>query len=357
MLLCQLICQCQYSDKKFKGEVVMSHNYSKKEKKKGQKYFMVSARSITIACVVIVLFICVSIYGALEVNGVIDDIFRTKHLDMTDVQNNITKAVSKYDYAFMVVDQQYVEPGFDETYNTQYALSGAKNSTYMSYIFRDSEDNSLYQSWAYNDVTNKYNIWLYSDYFDAWVQTYNETKPMDIDMWNPIPDMSHYDLLDDSAYWPQTNDECYVFYTIINYTYDEEDDVEFILSQNPYSKVFETLYIRKSDWIPMGIVIYANDDTGKTKVTEVTDMNVLSNYFGDQNISVDEHNIASAQVEEAEYNEMLIRYSFSYSNEDMSLFQIPDEYITEEQYFELVELEVGSYNSEVEEEVEDVQED
>lgn len=337
----------------------MSHNYSNnKDKKKGQKYFMISARSITIICVVAFLFICVSIYAALEVNGVIDDVFRTKRFDYNDVQKNIQKAVSKYDYAFMVVDQQYIEPGLSQTYNTQYAISGAKNSTYMSYIFRDSQDNSLYQSWAHNDVSNEYDIWLYSSVLDAWVETHNETKPLDINMWDPIPDMSHYGLLEESAYWPDTNDECYVFYTVINYNYDEEDDVEFILSQNPYSKIFETVYVRKSDWIPMGIIIYANDDTGKTKVTEVTDMDTLSNYFESNGVSIDNIPIESAQIEEAEYNEMLIRYSFSYSNEDMSLFQIPEEYLTEEQYFELISEVAAEQGYEtIDEEVEDGEED
>ena len=87
------------------------------------------------------------------------------------------------------------------------------------------------------------------------------------------------------------------------------------------------MFIRKKDFIPLGIVTYGVSDVNYDKMQS------------SESIDLDIDEIESADVEIPTYSECIQMYEVSFSNDDLKMFDPPEDYLTEEEYLALTESE------------------
>ena len=264
----------------------------------------ISKRTITLGCIVIALALCIIFITVfLKLGG--SKLFNNDALTIDEVKNKITFAMEKYKYArYDLIIQDTVKEG--EVTNYEYKLSADRQSKKRTYAYKDSTGASLYQYWDY-DIDNKnYLIYVYDYRHEVWVKTSYDSEPVTMTPWDIFDNLSDYTMLQDTATWYTSDDECYV--------------LETVGSTDEYFTVYSMVYIRCSDWLPMGMVTYGVSDESQDKIKN--------------NVSIDvtDSNIVDANIEAPTYNEKIVIYNVTFSNEDLSILDIPTEYIEEDEY-------------------------
>lgn len=275
---------------------------------KSKKKNRISKRTITIACILIVLAgaICgITIFIGLGGNR----IFTNGNVTVEQIQANMKSAISGYTYALQTLDIEKTVANQGST-TCRYVLSSTKDKKERSYVYLDSDGVELYQYWDYDPEAENYCIYIYDSDEAVWVKTSYTDEPVTGTPWDVFDNLTEYTLLDNTECWYGTEDECYV--------------LELIGQTDDYAVLYEEVFIRKSDYMPMGIVTYGVSDVNEDKMVK------------GEEISIGSDNIESAEVEVPTYNECVQMYEVTFSNEDLKMFAAPDVYLSEEDYMSLI---------------------
>lgn len=279
-----------------------------KVKKTNNKKGGISKRTISIACalVAVIAVICgITIFIGLGGNR----LFVTGDVTTEEIKEKASKALEEHRYALLSlsIEETVADEG---TTDYNYILSCDKESEEKSYLYGDSNEINLFQYWNKNDETDLYDIYIYDNDNEVWVLTSQESKPVEGDPWDILNNIDDYTLLEETQNWYGTDTECYVF--------------EILGSTDEYAAMYEQLFIRKADYVPVGIVSYAVSDVDEDKVAAGDDLNI------------GEELPEGAEVEVPTYNECIQMYEVTFSNSDLKLFSAPDEYLSEDEYMEFI---------------------
>ena len=255
-----------------------------------------------------------------------------------ELKQKVNDAMQDYSFSAMTlkVNEKVADEG-DYTY--EYTIVSEINNSRRSYMYRDSEGKDIYQYWRrYMDrldtdvdpivpeviydedgnelpqtelIDSSYVVYMYADDVRSWVKDVVAVEPVDTYVWDFTETFGEYTLLEETGNWYDTGDECYILQTI-----GGSDD---------WAVIYEELYVRKSDFLPMGIVVYAVSDNGKNIVENVDD---ASEVLG---IEVD-----SMTTEIPDYNQVIEKYSLTFSNENIHLMDEPEQYMTSKAYIDFI---------------------
>lgn len=222
-----------------------------------------------------------------------------------------TKAMEEYEYSMLILDTQQTIG--EESTVEEYMLTTSKNDSYRTYIYRNETDD-LYQCWHLDESTGLYTVYIYDSMFETWVQTSLEYEPLSSNTWLVTSDLTNYSVLPETDVWGE--DECYV--------------VQITGSSDELAVIYEEIYIRCSDYLPMGIISYGVSDLDQDRVNTINPAE-----FGELN----GYTVDNATVETSEFLEIISVYTLEFSNESLELFSLPEEFITDVEYMSLLESE------------------
>lgn len=283
----------------------MRENKKVKENKTGK----ISKRTIGIGCALaVVTGLITATVIFIGLGG--SRLFESNDLTVTDVITKMKASMSEYRYAIQSLDIKETVAN-EGTTVSKYMLSADSETKDRTYLYTDSEENELYQCWSYDEETNKYVIYIHDSEYDVWVKLDYESEPVTGTPWSVFDDLNNYTLLDETQEWYTTGDECYV--------------LETISKTDTYEVIYEQVFIRKSDFLPLGIVTYGVSDVDYDKMQS------------SESVDLDIDEIESAEVEIPTYSECVQMYEVSFSNDDLKMFDPPEDYLTEDEYMELVE--------------------
>lgn len=283
----------------------------KNKKIKENKTGKISKRTIGIGCALaVVTGLITATVIFIGLGG--SRLFESNDLTVTDVVTKMKASISEYKYALQSLDIK--ETVADEgTTISKYMLSASRETKDRTYLYTDSKENELYQCWSYDEEAGKYVIYINDPKYNVWVKLDYESEPVTGTPWSVFDNLDNYTLLDETQNWYTNNEECYV--------------LETIGKTDTYEVIYEQVFIRKKDFIPLGIVTYGVSDVNYDKMQS------------SESIDLDIDEIESADVEIPTYSECIQMYEVSFSNDDLKMFDPPEDYLTEEEYFALTESE------------------
>ena len=231
---------------------------------------------------------------------------------ITTAEDLFTKAqeeANRHEYAIAVITR-YEQTG-NEEYLGEYTVSAERDSSLRTYMFRDSDSNSLYQAWQLQPNSLNYDVYIYAADPGQWVKTSLGYEPVSVNLWDMFKYADGYTLMEDTYKWYNTEDECYVLQLV-----GDADDWKY---------VYEEVYIRKSDYMPMGIVLaMIKDDEnvdGHTITQEGFEINGIE---------------GNAEITLPGSQSLIQKYDVVFCDDDARLFDIPTEYITDEEYLNYI---------------------
>lgn len=283
----------------------------KNKKIKENKTGKISKRTIGIGCALaVVTGLITATVIFIGLGG--SRLFESNDLTVTDVVTKMKASISEYKYALQSLDIK--ETVADEgTTISKYMLSASRETKDRTYLYTDSKENELYQCWSYDEEAGKYVIYINDHEYNVWVKLDYESEPVTGTPWSVFDNLDNYTLLDETQNWYTNNEECYV--------------LETIGKTDTYEVIYEQVFIRKKDFIPLGIVTYGVSDVNYDKMQS------------SESIDLDIDEIESADVEIPTYSECIQMYEVSFSNDDLKMFDPPEDYLTEEEYLALTESE------------------
>lgn len=283
----------------------------KNKKIKENKTGKISKRTIGIGCALaVVTGLITATVIFIGLGG--SRLFESNDLTVTDVVTKMKASISEYKYALQSLDIK--ETVADEgTTISKYMLSASRETKDRTYLYTDSKENELYQCWSYDEEAGKYVIYINDPEYNVWVKLDYESEPVTGTPWSIFDNLDNYTLLDETQNWYTNNEECYV--------------LETIGKTDTYEVIYEQVFIRKKDFIPLGIVTYGVSDVNYDKMRS------------SESIDLDIDEIESADVEIPTYSECIQMYEVSFSNDDLKMFDPPEDYLTEEEYLALTESE------------------
>ena len=283
----------------------------KNKKIKENKTGKISKRTIGIGCALaVVTGLITATVIFIGLGG--SRLFESNDLTVTDVVTKMKASISEYKYALQSLDIK--ETVADEgTTISKYMLSASRETKDRTYLYTDSKENELYQCWSYDEEAGKYVIYINDPEYNVWVKLDYESEPVTGTPWSVFDNLDNYTLLDETQNWYTNNEECYV--------------LETIGKTDTYEVIYEQVFIRKKDFIPLGIVTYGVSDVNYDKMQS------------GESIDLDIDEIESADVEVPTYSECIQMYEVSFSNDDLKMFDPPEDYLTEEEYLALTESE------------------
>lgn len=283
----------------------------KNKKIKENKTGKISKRTIGIGCALaVVTGLITATVIFIGLGG--SRLFESNDLTVTDVVTKMKASISEYKYALQSLDIK--ETVADEgTTISKYMLSASRETKDRTYLYTDSKENELYQCWSYDEEADKYVIYINDPEYNVWVKLDYESEPVTGTPWSVFDNLDNYTLLDETQNWYTNNEECYV--------------LETIGKTDTYEVIYEQVFIRKKDFIPLGIVTYGVSDVNYDKMQS------------SESIDLDIDEIESADVEIPTYSECIQMYEVSFSNDDLKMFDPPEDYLTEEEYLALTESE------------------
>ena len=279
---------------------------SKSNTNRNKKVTKFRARSInhvlTILCVAFLVY-AVAITGIL-----LYTLYKIENkVDITTVFANATAEAAKYNYAQLTIDQGVFTS--EDNYRAQYVTTFGKDTTYHTYMYRDSEQNDLYQCWQANSDNTGYDAYVYANDIETWVKTTTEEEPVSVDVWSMFEYAGGYTLQEATYPWYDTSEPCYV--------------LTRMSASSEWQGVYEELYIRQSDFLPMGVVLLYTDNNPENLSHEDI-VNGVNNAGMESPVNV-------------ESNEIVQKYSLMWADEDLKLFDVPETYISDEDYISIVE--------------------
>lgn len=283
----------------------------KNKKIKENKTGKISKRTIGIGCALaVVTGLITATVIFIGLGG--SRLFESNDLTVTDVVTKMKASISEYKYALQSLDIK--ETVADEgTTISKYMLSASRETKDRTYLYTDSKENELYQCWSYDEEAGKYVIYINDPEYNVWVKLDYESEPVTGTPWSVFDNLDNYTLLDETQNWYTNNEECYV--------------LETIGKTDTYEVIYEQVFIRKKDFIPLGIVTYGVSDVNYDKMQS------------SESIDLDIDEIESADVEIPTYSECIQMYEVYFSNDDLKMFDPPEDYLTEEEYLALTESE------------------
>lgn len=283
----------------------------KNKKIKENKTGKISKRTIGIGCALaVVTGLITATVIFIGLGG--SRLFESNDLTVTDVVTKMKASISEYKYALQSLDIK--ETVADEgTTISKYMLSASRETKDRTYLYTDSKENELYQCWSYDEEAGKYVIYINDPEYNVWVKLDYESEPVTGTPWSVFDNLDNYTLLDETQNWYTNDEECYV--------------LETIGKTDTYEVIYEQVFIRKKDFIPLGIVTYGVSDVNYDKMQS------------SESIDLDIDEIESADVEIPTYSECIQMYEVSFSNDDLKMFDPPEDYLTEEEYLALTESE------------------
>ena len=213
-------------------------------------------------------------------------------------------AANKYNYARLVITRQESVDG--DSYTAEYVVSADQSSSYRTYMFRDSDNNDLYQAWLKEDGASLYDVYIYASDPGSWVRTSLEYEPITTNMWDMFQYADGYAVMQDTYKWYDSDDECYV--------------LQLVGDTDEWNFTYEEVFIRASDYLPMGVVLVVSTET------DTDGHDIIMEGVNEDGDTVD------ATVSLSGNKTILQKYSITYSDEDQRLFDVPDTYITDEEY-------------------------
>lgn len=221
------------------------------------------------------------------------------------IEDKAVAEINKYNYSKLVLDSEYT--GEQDIPNVcEYILTSNKDGSYRSYSYRD-EESDMYQCWERQG--EHYDFYIYDASIDKWVYSELESEPVISDTWSVVSNLKDYTVLEEPGQWG--NDECYV--------------LQMTGSSEYWEVIYEELYIRKSDFLPVGVISYANSQQDKDRVSEIKPGEYE---FG---TLTDGTEVTSG------YDELVSIYALEFSNKPLDLFDKPKEFINNKEYNELIE--------------------
>ena len=185
-----------------------------------------------------------------------------------------------------------------------YQIQKERDTSKTQYYFTsglDEEGNydSINQFWEESETEpGMYDVYIWDSSLLEFVKTSVDYEPVSITAWDMLDNISDYELNEDLEQWgTDENDLCYVL-TITG-------------SNSEYEQVVEAIYINAESYLPEGILTLGSNPDGDS--------------FEDGDTS---------------YETLLftnVRYSFNWYSEDACGVQIPKEYLTEQEYLEMVD--------------------
>lgn len=272
----------------------MSKNKKKISANSINKGLAITCALMGVVIVVLTVALCMKLY-------------ESEQLDQSDIFSKAQDACNQYEYAELVIARQ--ENIDNQTYTAEYVTTDERDGSYCTYMFRDSEDNDLYQCWQ-EISKNAYDIYIHSKDLDAWVKTFMEEPPVYTNLWTMFTNAGGYTVMDSEYPWYDTGDMCYVL---------QRTGVA-----EGWSDCYEEVYIRKSDFLPMGLVLIVGNSTTDIDHTDV-----------ESGVNVDGEDV-DIETSTFGYDNIVQKYSLQWSHDDLRLFDIPDKFITDEDYLSIV---------------------
>lgn len=185
-------------------------------------------------------------------------------------------------------------------YQIQKERDTSKTQYYFTSGFDEEDDyGSINQFWEESESEpGMYDVYIWDSSLLKFVKTSVDYEPVTVSAWDMLDNVSDYELSEDLEQWGTEEDSlCYIL-TITG-------------SNSEYEQVVEAIYINAETYLPEGILTLGSNPDGE---------------------SIEEDN--------ASYETLLftnVRYSFSWHSEDACGVQIPKEYLTEQEYLEMVD--------------------
>lgn len=221
------------------------------------------------------------------------------------LQEKATSKINSYKYAKLMLDSEYT--GTQDIPNVcEYVLTSSKDTSYHTYTYRD-EEQDLYQCW--DNHGDHYDLYIYDKTKEKWVSSKLDSEPVTSNTWDIVADLGEYTILDEAGNWG--DDECWV--------------LQMTGVSEGWEVLYQELYIRKKDFMPVGVLSYANSKLDKDRSSDITPGEYE---FG---------SVTGGTAEVTDYEEVISMYSIEFSNETLDLFDKPEDFITEEEYNKLTE--------------------
>lgn len=278
----------------------MKHKQNKKQfdTNKINKVVKIISAVCAVICIVIIGFMVYRINEEQTQINTVEDLFAKAQ-----------EEANRHDYAVAVITR-YEQTG-EEEYLGEYTVSAERENSTRTYMFRDSDSNSLYQAWQLQPNSLNYDVYIYATDPGQWVKTSLGYEPVTVNLWDMFKYAEGYTLMEDTYKWYNTDDDCYVLQLV-----GDADDWKY---------VYEEVYIRKSDYMPMGIVLaMIKDDEnvdGHTITQEGFEINGIE---------------GNAEITLPGSQSLIQKYDVVFCDEDQKLFEIPTEYITDEEYLNYI---------------------
>lgn len=258
-------------------------------------------------------------------------------IDITELVDKSKEAVMQYEYAKLTLDQLLQVDGRDN-FVEEYILTAARDNSRRTYTYLNIDGSILSEWWEERAVqeiegTTQYDVYIYSETYEAWVSTILEYEPVYNDIWNMFDTLYGYTLMPNTEKWYDTDDECYV--------------LQLLGKSDTFYAIYEEVFIRVGDYIPMGIVEYAVAEGYEDRSA---DLDVEDWDF------IQDRKEVEGRVDYTEYSEMLRKYSIEFSHQDMKLFDKPQTFITDSDYMYLEKV-YGELEEESDETIEEEESD
>lgn len=239
------------------------------------------------------------------------------HLTSEELEEKAIEAVNRCQYSTMLLDQQITLTD-DTKLLEEYMISAEKDGSKRTYTYISTDGSMLMQYWekelAEDGEAEHYDVYIYSESYETWVNTKLESEPIVNDLWSMLTSMHEYTILEDKQEWYVTGEECYV--------------LQLLGSSDSFYAIYEEMYINAETLLPVGIVEYCvAEEEGSKTIDDLTE--------DDLNINLDGYTAENIEVESSNYSEILRVYQLNYSNEDMAMFDKPETFITDEDYMYL----------------------
>lgn len=216
-----------------------------------------------------------------------------------------TEAMAQYSYSMLVLDTQQVVG--ENTSVAEYVLTTSKEDSYRTYMYRDTMQD-MYQCWELNESTGTYDIYIYDSNYEVWVKSEMMYEPLSSDTWLVTASLDGYTILPEKEMWGE--DECYV--------------AQITGENSELQVIYEEIYIRCSDYMPLGIISYGVSDTNHNRKENI-DPTAFDSFVAEE-----------ITVESQTFVEVVSIYSLQFSNESLALFDKPENYFTDAEYMDIL---------------------
>ena len=277
-----------------------------------QKESGFSRLHITIGCILLsLLLIGIIIAAIVSVDSA--KYMYTVEYTSSEIAEKVREAIKAYDYGVLILDQSMTSNN-EVVMTEEYIISSERTGSKRTYTYFNSNEDILSEWWEeIEDDPGHYDCYIYSQDYETWVNTKMDSEPISNDLWNMFDIMSQYTVLPETAEWYDDHSECYV--------------LQLVGKSDGFYAIYEEIYIRTSDFIPMGIIEYCVATEEDNRIDELD--------ADDFNISSDMVTVEGGTIETQQFSEIIRKYSVNFSTQDQSLFGKPDTFISDEDYMYL----------------------